>query len=593
MLSDTEAGIVESKQGSDGIQQDSDGIDRRRAEPVVHAAAHVPKHKQFQSLNFEKTMSKLWALKGASKKHVRIPGKTGHDGKPLTKPVAEGRGANRILVTCLIGILTGLTSFAISKSVAKLTNYRYWAIHEIFGHGDTFGKVTAAVVSFVGWNLTLAIASSLMVVYYAPGAKGSGIPEIKAYLNGINVPHFLRLRTFFVTVASTIGAVSSGLAIGPEGPLVHIGAIYASAFTYGRKKINIFGKSFDLNYKFLKEFNTDSSRRDFITAGAGAGFAAAFGAPIGGVLFAMEETATHFPHKLLWRCLMATTLACFTLLFSTKGVLSANVGSYGVLSFGNFSADALHVWELPCFILLGVGGGLLGALFNQNAHHFFHLRPKQPRNQVLEVAAMSVITSAITLLLVKYAGTCIPVDKLTPGGPENIGEPFCNANYTSPDFDFYDEDSCKQLYKGQCPPGQFDDMALLWLSNREEALKAVIQAPRGFSIYTLVVMSVVFFALQSATFGVSITAGIFMPTIMVGACFGGSCGLLADFIVTNVFKSTQVTVGPWALMGAAALLGGDPTHRHLSLCDHPRRDRPNPAPPPRDPRGWDCHVHRG
>jgi len=81
----------------------------------------------------------------------------------------------------------------------------------------------------------------------------------------------------------------------------------------------------DLHCGFLKEFNSDVDRRDFITIGAAAGFAAAFGAPIGGVLFGMEECATHFPHKMLWRTLMATTIACFTILFSSSGVLYAKV----------------------------------------------------------------------------------------------------------------------------------------------------------------------------------------------------------------------------------------------------------------------------
>lgn len=75
----------------------------------------------------------------------------------------------------------------------------------------------AAIALFFLWNLTLAVLSSVTVVYLAPGAKGSGIPEVKAYLNGVNIPQFMRLSTFAVMVQSTITGVASGLAIGPEG----------------------------------------------------------------------------------------------------------------------------------------------------------------------------------------------------------------------------------------------------------------------------------------------------------------------------------------------------------------------------------------
>jgi len=112
----------------------------------------------------------------------------------------------------LIGVTIGLIATLISKGVAWLTDMRYNAVHEVYQDNPA-----AALALFFFWNLALAVFSSVPVVYLAPGAKGSGIPEVKAYLNGVNIPQFMRLSTFVVMIQSTITGVASGLAIGPEG----------------------------------------------------------------------------------------------------------------------------------------------------------------------------------------------------------------------------------------------------------------------------------------------------------------------------------------------------------------------------------------
>ena len=72
--------------------------------------------------------------------------------------------------------------------------------------------------------------SSVTVVYLAPGATGSGIPEVKAYLNGVNIPQFMRLSTLAVMVQSTITGVASGLAIGPEGHFISLCLAFPSPY---------------------------------------------------------------------------------------------------------------------------------------------------------------------------------------------------------------------------------------------------------------------------------------------------------------------------------------------------------------------------
>lgn len=55
---------------------------------------------------------------------------------------------------------------------------------------------------YVGCNMVLAIAAAALCAYIAPAAAGSGIPEVKAYLNGVDAPSILAPSTLFVKVIS-------------------------------------------------------------------------------------------------------------------------------------------------------------------------------------------------------------------------------------------------------------------------------------------------------------------------------------------------------------------------------------------------------
>ena len=74
--------------------------------------------------------------------------------------------------------------------------------------------------------------------------------------------------------------------MGKEGPMVHTGACIASLLGQGGSR------KYHLTCTWLRYFKNDRDRRDMITCGAAAGVAAAFRAPVGGVLFALEEAAT-------------------------------------------------------------------------------------------------------------------------------------------------------------------------------------------------------------------------------------------------------------------------------------------------------------
>ena len=103
--------------------------------------------------------------------------------------------------------------------------------------------------------------------------------------------------------------------------------------------------------------HNDAKRREVLSASAAAGVAVAFGAPIGGVLFSLEEVSYYFPPKTLFRTFFCCIVAALSLKF---------LDPYGTGKIVLFQVRYLTDWqsfEMVAFILVGVLGGALGALF--------------------------------------------------------------------------------------------------------------------------------------------------------------------------------------------------------------------------------------
>ncbi len=212
------------------------------------------------------------------------------------------------------------------------------------------------------------------MIYYS--AAGSGVAEVRVILSGFVLHGFLGLKTLIIKTLGLILSVASGLSLGKEGPYVHI------ATCVGNIACRLFTK-YDRN---------DAKRREVLSAAAAAGVAVAFGAPLGGVLFCLEEVAYFFPAKTLFRTFFCCITAALTLKF---------LNPYGTHKIVMFQVRYLVDWEyfeIVSFVLVGVFGGAAGALFIKASRHWaktFRRIPAIKAYPLLEVVLVALVTGLI------------------------------------------------------------------------------------------------------------------------------------------------------------------------------------------------------
>jgi chloride channel 7 len=170
-----------------------------------------------------------------------------------------------------MGVFVGIVAFLMTILEDFLFEYKLeWTQELLTEHG--FGLSWFVYVVFSMIMVAIAVVMSL---YYGPGAIGSGVAETIGVVNGVNYHAFIGVNTLITKALGVVFAVCGGLRIGKEGPLAHIGSVMGVCMIY-------------LPLNFTKKFRNDRDKRNIIACGAGVGVAVAFGAPIGGVLFAYE-----------------------------------------------------------------------------------------------------------------------------------------------------------------------------------------------------------------------------------------------------------------------------------------------------------------
>ena len=381
----------------------------------------------------------------------------------------------------------------------------------------------AFLILFIRQGLFAAWASSAVMI--EPMSGGSGIPEVKCFLNGIDLPRINDFKTGVCKILGVIGSVSAGLPVGKEGPMVHSGAVVAATVSKGRVK-------------------DDKKRRDYVACGSAAGVCTAFSAPIGGFLFAFEEGASYWSQPLTFRAFYTSGWAIATLyIWKTIGAEFGQVGFDKLFSFGNFSfngdASSYAVWELGVFILIGCMGGLIGAIFNDTNERITHWRMKYvnhtPARRFIEVMCISSLVSICMFTVPYYWKICQPLPDATGVDAQQV-------------------ELISRLNQFNCEENEFNPTASLFLVDGNDAIKLLFHMHHHtFPLVSLILFFLFYIALATLTYGIAVPSGLFVPSLLSGAAFGRLVGnVFYELSPRNKFATSNV----YSLIGAAAVLGG-------------------------------------
>ncbi|XP_060785538.1 H(+)/Cl(-) exchange transporter 5 isoform X3 [Neoarius graeffei] len=480
----------------------------------------------------------------------------------------------------------------------KCPHWKSWAELTV-GVGEGASAYVVNYLMYVTWALLFSYLAVALVKAFAPYACGSGIPEIKTILSGFIIRGYLGKWTLVIKTITLALAVSSGLSLGKEGPLVHVACCCGNI----------------LCHLFTKYRKNEAKRREVLSAASAVGVSVAFGAPIGGVLFSLEEACQkrpsnagvqircqdwgrhksdffffarmqlipcnhklqlrrgsphhskkivggvmsppgsapmikqlqvsyYFPLKTLWRSFFAALVAAFTL---------RSINPFGnsrlVLFYVEFHTP-WHLLELFPFVLLGVFGGLWGAFFIR-ANMAWCRRRKNTRlghYPVLEVVLVALVTALLAF----------PNNYTRMSGSHLISELFNDCSLL---------DSSQLCdYITQVKDGTVNAN----LSHGTNFSNGLFDRAAGPGVYMAIwelALALVFKTLITVvTFGMKVPSGLFIPSMAVGAIAGRLMGIGMEQLAFyhhnwSIFKSCSssakcITPGLYAMLGAVACLGG-------------------------------------
>ena len=228
----------------------------------------------------------------------------------------------------LVGIVAGLLSSAFRVALKFAEGYSVAWQREL---SRPISLAFALSIGAVGGGLGV-----WLVRRFAPEAAGSGIPHLKSVVLGERTMSWRRLLP--VKFLAGVCGIGGGLALGREGPTIQMG-----------------GATGLMVSDWFRVMPGEGERRALLSAGAGAGLAAAFNAPLAGMIFVLEELQGSFTPVIF--------VAAFLSSVTADVIGRILTGEMPVFPLRDMPAPTVH--SVPLALLLGVICGLGGVLFNR------------------------------------------------------------------------------------------------------------------------------------------------------------------------------------------------------------------------------------
>ena len=278
-----------------------------------------------------------------------------------------GTGEGGLLALAALALLAGAGSgliVAVFRLALAAADRRRDALIAGTHHQPLFGFVL--VVAGAGAAVALA---AWLVRRFSPYASGSGIPQVEAALTGDLPPAPPRLIP--VKFLGGLLAIGAGMALGREGPSVQMGAVVA----------DLLGKAFRRSWP---------DQRTLLAAGAGAGLAVAFNAPIAGAVFVLEELVRRLEIRIAIAALGASSTAILIsrLFLGDAPDFQVAVSAQAVTATGPLPYAVAATW--PLYLALGVVAGVAASLYNRAILGMIALAARLDARWPVEIQAAAI-----------------------------------------------------------------------------------------------------------------------------------------------------------------------------------------------------------
>ena len=188
------------------------------------------------------------------------------------------------------------------------------------------------------------LISTSMGQFVSPNSDGSGIPELKVVLSGMNMYQFYDFNSFVGKTIALTCALIAGFEIGRAGPYVHIAGIVSK-------------QMFKIGYFEPLKL---SGKKNLLVVSAAAGITLSLGAPLGGIIFSIEQSSTVFLVANIWKSFFVVVF-CIISKTLIKNMSSLSINS---IDEGGFIKPVNLNYHVFFFVILGILSGFFSAFIN-------------------------------------------------------------------------------------------------------------------------------------------------------------------------------------------------------------------------------------